>query len=498
MSERLPRSNVQCDPEFLLRVALELSACGWRVFPVRNKEPLIRGFPGIGPFAAARIEQMPWVRASHIGLSLPPGFIGFDADVRPDGEPPKRGDLDMTELENLLGMLPSTFKQITPSGGFHLIFSCREFKSLPKQLWNSKGESCAIDIAVNGKLMLVLYEPALLLNADIAELPVVWDQYLRTPPSGNISKVSEAQIGQRNNTLNHEAFKIAVRDGFTPQLKQRLLKVAQQAGLDSREAADTIDSAFEAAERKRQPVLQWMQTIAADAAISSKRNKRRILAAAECFKRVHLLTGQTTIGMSSRYLAEQIGCQQRAAAEILRLLVNQGHLLPRRRVNAVDAKEYTLPLPKTNSSRLTHPEGEIRVSRDVQVSCAGLQKVLQHDVFRRVGGAGWLAESVGVVLHHLALHGDVPRRGLAGRLGMSAETLTRALRVLQEHVSVEGGLVCLRGTVDEVLTAFSQLFGAEGRRDALVAKHAKQRADRIAFFELKEACKQQGKRSVSG
>ena len=486
MSERQPHSNIQRDPEYLLKVALELSACGWRVFPVANKRPKIKAFHGSNPFAAEEIRGMPWGEATHIGWSLPPGFIGFDVDVRHTGAIPKIGDIDLTALERENGALPPTLRWSTPSGGFHLIFSCRKFKLLPKRLWSSEGVDCDIDIAINGKLMLVLYEPKALVTEEIAELPIAWDQYLRKPPSGSLDSIAEAPVGTRNSTLNTEAFKLATRDGVSPALRADLLAAAAQAGTPDREAEETINSAFKAAETQRKRVALWMRSIEEDSAIAGMRNRRRILSAAAQFKVLYLRTGRTDIGMSSRQLAEKIGCQQRAASTVLRVLVNSGHLQRLRRLSRTDANQYRLPLPNTCNSQLTHPKGDLGVSLELHLLPDRLQEILQHDVFRRAGDAGWLAESVGVVLHHLEVNGVCPRHGLAPKVQLSPATVRKALKVLRQHVQIDGGVVWLIDPVEEILNGFAKLLGAVGRRDALVAKHEKQRSQRNAFLARKE------------
>ena len=498
MPERPPHSNVRRDPEHLLGVALELSACGWRVFPVADKRPLITGFHGSYPFAADALRAMPWGKATHIGWSLPPNFIGLDVDVRRSGPMPKIGDIELAALERELGVLPASFKQCTPSGGFHLVFGCRAFKWLPKRLWNSEGADCDIDIAINEKLMLVHYDPDALLTHPIEELPIAWDRYLRKPPSGSLDAIAEAPVGTRNSTLNSEAFKFVVRDGTSPALRSQLLEAAAQAGIPVREAEDTINSAFNAAETQRLRAEHWLRAIACDGAISKLRNKRRILAAAQEFKKLHLRTGRNVIGMSSRELAEKIGCQQRAASSILRVLVEAGHLQPFRRMNATDAKQYKLLLPKTSNSQLTHPEGDFRVSRDLHDFPERLQKILQHDVFRRVGNAGWLAQSVGVVLHHPEVHGDCPARGFVAQLPLSSTTVRKALKDLRKHLLVADGVIRLIDPVDEILDGFAKEFGAVGRTDALVAKHEEQRQQRNAYLARKEVHKGQGKASSAG
>lgn len=493
MPDGAPQLNIRRRPEQLFGLALELSDCGYRVFPVHGKAPLVSGFHGAAPFTKSQLDAMNWLDSSNLGWSLPPHLIGFDPDVKLTAQGRRMlGDVQMAELEGHLGALPQSFRQATPSGGWHVVMNWDEVEDVPGRLWLPDGTSCDIDIARHGKRMLVLYEPEALLNTLFEDLPISWNRYLQRQTRPWPTKVSDATEGERNNTLNRQAFILSAQHGSSPELKQQLLAEANAVGLSVLEAEATIDSGFKAGDTKHQRVLRWMQAVSEDQEILARRNCKRVLAAAMVFRDIVLHTGKTVVGMSIRQLAEEIGCQHPAASKILRLLVARGHLTAKRRTDAVQSREYTVNLPKSGRWGNTHPEGENRVFSELPLLPERLREIRQHDVFRQAEG-GWLALSVADVLHHLEVHGQVPRRGLAVSMGSTRETVRKALKVLRPHVLQDSGFVQLALPVDDILEAISKQYGAAGRNEAVIAKHAQQRAERNAFLAAKEVRKQQSK-----
>lgn len=89
---------------------------GWRVFPTRDKKPLVNSWPAD---AAVDVEAFEWDAADGYGIALPPGVVVVDLDTQ-------EGDLTtaLSELDRALGIEAlDTPRATTRSGGLHLFFS---------------------------------------------------------------------------------------------------------------------------------------------------------------------------------------------------------------------------------------------------------------------------------------------------------------------------------------------------------------------------------------
>jgi hypothetical protein len=107
-----------------VEIAIELAAAGFFVFPLREhgKLPAIKGWQSRATTASHEINQM-WAsmfggepRNLNIGIATEPsGLIVIDVDVKDD----RRGNIALDALQAEYGLIPTTMRVCTPSGGMH-------------------------------------------------------------------------------------------------------------------------------------------------------------------------------------------------------------------------------------------------------------------------------------------------------------------------------------------------------------------------------------------
>jgi hypothetical protein len=127
--------------------ALTYAARGWRVFPCRDKQPLVKG----GFHAASvDVEQIRewwdhWTEA-QVGWALPEGLLVVDVD-------PKSGGFDsLVELQESVAAWPETLTQCTASGGMHYVFRVPEGATARQRA----GWLPGIDTRVGGRGYVIL------------------------------------------------------------------------------------------------------------------------------------------------------------------------------------------------------------------------------------------------------------------------------------------------------------------------------------------------------
>lgn len=119
-----------------LDAALAYMHAGWAPIPIRrrDKTPLVSGFHGkTGRYPTQR-DVANWAARfpdANIALRMPSDIIGIDVDAYDD----KRGDEQLAELENALGLLPETPVSSARTDG---ISGIRFFRVPPDKLWVSK------------------------------------------------------------------------------------------------------------------------------------------------------------------------------------------------------------------------------------------------------------------------------------------------------------------------------------------------------------------------
>jgi putative DNA primase/helicase len=243
---------------------------GWPVFPVRaDKRPLTaHGFKEAST-DAAQIAAW-WSAHPDAGIAIPTGARSGLWVL--DDDSVKRGPSSLDPLVSEHGALPETLRSRTGGGGL------QHFFRLPaeQQIKNRTGVVPGIDVRGEGGYVLIPPSPHLSGNtyawevlADLVDAPA-WlidlvtrrvratqldgatTNYGAAALKSAVKRIASAQEGQRNDTLNREAFSIArlVAGGAIEQMRafDELGAAATAAGLDEAEIVATLDSAFNAGE----------------------------------------------------------------------------------------------------------------------------------------------------------------------------------------------------------------------------------------------------------
>jgi hypothetical protein len=267
--------------EALLNAALAYAEQGFAVFPCGdNKQPLTKhGFED----AASEPEQIKrwWARNPDalIGMAIPDGVIIVDVDPRNGGKE------TMRELRREHGRnaFPDTRRSRTGGGGTHLWYAADGEAPMRGKLGRG------VDVKRAGKGYAIV-------PPSVTDSAYVWDNELdfepapewmlaalrkpergdrgNAPPSGapavfpfmdgtsygvaamdaELSRLAEAEIGERNDALNAAAYSLAqlVAGGELKEdpVRERLTEGGLEIGLEEREVELTVDSAFEAGMRE--------------------------------------------------------------------------------------------------------------------------------------------------------------------------------------------------------------------------------------------------------
>lgn len=272
--------TIACD------LAVAYAARGWAVFPLspRSKEPLGRLAPHAAYSATTDAELVrSWFRAAPdaniaIACGAVSGFFVVDVDPR------NAGDETLGGLEARFGALPETPRALTGGGGAHYLFALPrgtrlrgklgvgiELKSTggyivaPPSVHPDTGRAYAWDAAADPDDTPIADAPDWLL--DLARVPAV---PVRPPASAPppartrgyvlaalaraVASVETAGNGERNNTLNREAWSVArfVLSGDLSEdlVRRAFVDAALVAGLPEREAQRTVESAMQGALRR--------------------------------------------------------------------------------------------------------------------------------------------------------------------------------------------------------------------------------------------------------
>ena len=250
-----------------LDCALNLAADGWAVFPMsRHKTPL-KGSRGVRDASRDpdRLREMfgrPGAELAAIATGTPSGISVLDVDRQ-------HGGLDW--LRENLKRLPETLAWRTRSGGVHLIFWDRP--ELRTVALGTIGRG--IEIRATGAS--AIFWPATGREYLAAGQIARWPDWLLPPPRPTysppppaawcgtdrrarayaegalrraIERVASAGLGERNATLNTQAFALSrfVSDGSLSagEIAYALASAATAAGLEGRETVATLRSALRA------------------------------------------------------------------------------------------------------------------------------------------------------------------------------------------------------------------------------------------------------------
>jgi|GEM_PF-3797469 len=436
--------------------ALALSAKGHRVFPVRDKRPLIEGYFGDDPYTPGELQGMPWAEATHLGWALPTGYVAIDIDVR-DG---KQGLLHFEELQAALGTLPATRQQETLTGGRHLVFRVSEtpaegFKANFSRPRN--GARADIDIITSGYRFLVLYQPEML-DQPVAVLPRRWLEVItqdvghtggwggeqeaasifpKGPPTVEkaLKVLAAASQGRRNNTLNLVVFALAASGQWTRGSEAKVRETAQHIGLTHGETTKTIDSASTAGRRQRRFSQRWLDCVAHHPDFQGGR-RTQVRMTAVVLADLGLTYG-SVVGLSSRDLGLRLGVRHTTASRSLNKLIKAGLLQrvdwpsPRR------ALRYQLVVPNGRSCTSHHDydvdEEEWRLVQQGHFSLA--VPLFGHAALTRRKGTRTLPKSTALILTAVFCGVDTVQN-LAKSTGLRPKTVR-----INAHVLQSAGLV---------------------------------------------------------
>lgn len=251
-----------------LDAAIEYARRGWSVFPVcpGTKRPACTHGVHDATDNPALLQDL-WSKAGEdAGVAVACGGQSRLVVIDVDGA---LGEHFFAELVAKLGQLPPTLTVRTPRGGRHLYFAFPGVSELPK---NSVGKIAKkVDVRSAGGYVVMPPTPGYTWTTEVApaELPPAWVEFLTdvpaSPPNGNgngsrpgggyvgaalqraVQAVAAASEGERNATLNREAYSLAgLRELDDDVIASELLSAARQAGLPEREARKTIASGISA------------------------------------------------------------------------------------------------------------------------------------------------------------------------------------------------------------------------------------------------------------
>jgi hypothetical protein len=291
MTVSMRRNTDHQQPHDLLASALSHAERGWRVFPLRpnDKRPAVTGWQQRATTDPERIERCWGSVTFNIGLATGSGLVVIDLDQPKPGAvapeewrmPGVHWGLDVLAVlaeRHGKGLPVETYRVLTCSGGEHLYYAA----PVGVELHNSASKlGWLIDSRATGGYVVAAgsvvdgrrYEADD--TADVAVLPDWLTALLTDPPAiptpdvhpaldvvarrsryaaaalrGELERVLDAPVGQRNHTLNAAAFAIGqlVAAGLIPEglAADALSHAAHAAGLDKSEATATIRSGLSA------------------------------------------------------------------------------------------------------------------------------------------------------------------------------------------------------------------------------------------------------------
>jgi hypothetical protein len=253
----------------LLEWALHYAFLGWRVFPTKNKIPIVKN----GCHAATTdptIIQKWWTTHPTAQISIATGretdlFI-IDIDIKNN----KNGLQTWTKK---YGKLPITKHQHTPNNGIHILFKYPE--NLPDNIKlrctvqalgegiDTRGEGGSFVTAPslgyqwNQSVNTILTVPDFIIDfftpkqqsSQPHNLPTSANKYADATLLKILTEMENAPTGSRNHTLNGLAYRIGrltARNQMHSYAKEELIKIAIAIGLTEQEVIQTFNSGFKA------------------------------------------------------------------------------------------------------------------------------------------------------------------------------------------------------------------------------------------------------------
>ena len=236
----------------LLRAALELAETGWKVIPLRGKQPTT----GLTPHGHKDATRNPkkirrwWADGDwNIGCPVPDNMVVFDIDPRNGGS--------RRALEQAAGVpLEPTLTTRSGSGGWHLYYV------RPWERVTGRKLPQGIDFKTNGYLVMPpsihpdTGQPYKWNRRPIAHMPLELARLVLELPAdrreegtydigGLVSWVRSLPKGERHNGLHWAARRVHEAGGSTRHTEQ-LIEAAEDIGMDPREARRVVESARKA------------------------------------------------------------------------------------------------------------------------------------------------------------------------------------------------------------------------------------------------------------
>jgi hypothetical protein len=325
-----------------------------------------------------------------------------------------------------------------------------------------------------------------------------------------IAAVATAQAGDRNNTLNDEAFQLALWGRMDASTRAALFHAAVSGGQISDDVDVTLDSAIGAATRRRRHGDQWLAALGATTRHEASRHRLGLLTAAR-----HLadLSAAVTQGrpvvMSARELAERLGfVAAETANTYLQELVATGWLTRCEPDEVFGTFRYQLVHPDAHSPKSdNHPEGVTPSSNSWNSwNSVTTEKGCEGDMawdLDRMLASPW---GDGITRHPAFMPGSGPRlsiscmkvlaaltvdaasvREVVTRTGMADTSVRRAMSQLDAAgliVRGSGATSCAlaSGNVVGLLDGWAEAHGVTDRVDLMRARHA---AHRQQYAEAK-------------
>lgn len=372
-----PRRPLTREQQELRDLALRLLDAGHTVFPVdADRTPCVRKYHDPDVVTREAATRWSWYRAARLGWSLPEGVVALDIDVK-NG---KQGFAHLAELEELLGPLPPTATQATPSGGEHRFFHCDP--ALVRHIttvWMPDGTKADIDFARHGVLIVFLYDPDVI-DQPMAQLPDAWIDHLLLPPEHSswtpvaylgdprpthelIEQLRTTPQGRRNETLYRTALTLRRQGDWSEDIKAEVVAAARATRLTISEITTTLNSA------ERKPVgwttlaENWLTKVKEDQEILARRNRHAIHLVAGVAAELHALHGPG-FDLSARDGARRTGLSSSTVAALLWVL-RDAYYLHSLGQGEQQARRYELRLPRSNSD--IHTEGEGRSTEEDQI-----------------------------------------------------------------------------------------------------------------------------------
>lgn len=236
--------------------ALHLADQGYRVFPVKGKKPLVKGWPERATTDPERVRSM-WAKDldAGVGVATGEGLVVVDLDVK-NGVNGIQNFTDWAQA-NGVDWTPTTS---TRSGGKHVYFRASgDFGErtgvLPGvDVRATRGLVVAYGDVPDFDALPTLPEPVARMIGSKAESSSASSREIT--PAGvefavadELSKVEQELEGGRNDVLNKAAYNLGQLVGDhldEDEIRDRLIDAALKAGLDRHEAFVTVESGLTA------------------------------------------------------------------------------------------------------------------------------------------------------------------------------------------------------------------------------------------------------------